>query len=111
MKYLYVTETNIETKETKLIGWGLSEQQKDELFYCFKSPSGRKTSSDPDEKVKMSYGGHSREFVNDKAAYKELVAKPQEFNSALAVMEKYRMVVVSKDSVVVSYQQMKNEEF
>ena len=104
----YVTQTNKETKETILLGYNLSERQKDILFYEFKL--GENTSSNS-ETLYNGYGSHNVIYPTKTKAVKELITKPKEFNDALDIINKYGYVVYPKDTKVVSYQASQNKIF
>ena len=117
-EFLYVTQSNEITGEETLLGYNLTEEEKDKLFY---SLGKRKDSSNghedsKDEHLSNGYGRHLKKFKNDKEAQTELMDKPKVFNDALAVLNKagYDVVkrgVVGKNVKVLSYQMEKREIF
>jgi len=110
-EYYYVIAKNSDGTE-ELKGFNLTEEQKDKIFYSFKTPSGGLASNcRSGSGASNSYGCHKVLFKNKKQALNELVTKPNEFNNALKIIEKYGLMVVNKRAKVVSYQQMKSEEF
>jgi len=112
MKYYYVTKKNSKTGSKELMGFNLTEAQKDEAFYSYKTPSGGKTSQSYDEEgVSNSYGCHKVEFKNEKQAIKELITKPNELNDALKVLDKNGLIAVEKVSKIFSYQQLRDDIF
>ena len=100
MAFYYVTNTN-DNGETVLIGYNLTEEEKNTLFYSFKGGS----SQDIHTGESNAYGCHIEKFKSKRKAVAELMTKPKEFNDALAVMEKYGFVVFPKRTKTVSYQQ------
>jgi hypothetical protein len=98
------------TEELK--GYNLTEEEKNNLVYSFKAPSGGNSSNCFDGTgVRIFFGVHKVVFKNKKQARLELITKPNEFNEALKVMEKYGLMVISKNAKIVSYQQMKSYLF
>ena len=112
MEYYYVTRKNNKDNSEELLGFNLTEEQKDKLFYSFKTPSnGNSSNSWEDDGLKNAYGCHKVLFKNEKQAIKELITKPKEFNDALKVINKYGLIAVPKNSVAVSYQQLNKDIF
>jgi hypothetical protein len=109
-KFYYVYRREVNGEKT-LLGFNLNEEEKNELFYEYDTPSGGKTSCSHTEEVSNAYGCHKAKFKNEKQAIKELITKPEEFNKALEVMKKHGLIVLSKDSKIVSYQAMKDDIF
>jgi hypothetical protein len=104
-EFYYVIQTNEITGMSYLLGYNLTEEQKNEKFYSL----GPDAKFD-DEHLRNYYGGHTKFYNSDESAYKELMLKPDEFNNALALLNKYGYSVVKKSIVnkqikVVSYQQ------
>ena len=106
MKYYYVTQTDKNSGTETLIGFNLTKEEKNELFYSFNG-----SSQDIRSGINNGYGCHDEKFKNKKQAIKELITKPKEFNDALAIMKKYGFVVFPKTFETVSYQQYLNNLF
>lgn len=106
-EYYYVISENEDgTKELK--GFNLDENEKNALFYSFKTPSGGLSSNCFNGSgARNSYGCHTVKFKNKKQAIKELITNPDEFNKALKIIEKHGLMVVDKRARIISYQQMK----
>lgn len=98
----YVIQTNIETNEKVLTLFNGSEEEQNDKFYCFPT-NDKKYKSSSNEKFRNSCGCHKTKFKTHKQAYNELITKPDEFNKALKIIEKYGLRVVKKESIV-SYQ-------
>ena len=110
-KYYYVIAKNADGTE-ELKGFNLDEDEKNTLFYSFKTPSGGLSANCFNGSGdKNAYGCHKVKFKNKKQATQELITKPHEFNKALKVIEKHGLMVVDKRAKIVSYQQMKEEIF
>lgn len=111
-EYFYVTQYDENNKTHKLLGFNLTEKEKDKLFYSLgknKNSSCPAPFDETDKGLCNSYGGHNKKFKNQEQAVKELITKPDEFNKALSLIEKYGFVIAEKNNVaknlrVVSYQ-------
>lgn len=110
--FYYVIQTNEITGMSYLLGYNLTEEQKNEKFYSLGPDKKCATGNAKfgDEHLRNSYGGHSKFYKSAESAEKELLFKPDEFNNALALLNKYGYSVVKKGIVnkrieVVSYQQ------
>ena len=103
MKYYYVTQRNLKTNILTLLGFNLTEVQKDDLFYSLGDGNSMT------QEYSNSYGSHDTHFKSKEVAYERLITKPDEFNAALELMNKYGFDVVQKGVVskkvkVISYQ-------
>jgi hypothetical protein len=100
--YYYVIQKNLKTNEETLLLFNGNEEEKNEKFYCYHLNDPNSHCSLTDE-FQNYYGCHVIKFKNYKTAYKELITKPNEFNNALKIIQKYGLMVVSKYPIV-SYQ-------
>lgn len=97
-------------ENTIVLGYNLNEEEQNDKFYCFdKTEKHRKSTIQFDDNdttilIQNAYGCHSKKYRNDDEAYKYLVTIPNEFNAALAIINKHGFDVVPKRKVV-SYQQ------
>lgn len=93
-EFHYVIEEDSQGNET-LVGHSLSEQGMKELFYADDIPEGHRRIA----------GCHATEYKTDKKAHTELIKKPNEFNEALKIINKYGFDVYPRHTKTVSYQQ------
>jgi hypothetical protein len=101
-KYYYVIQKNLKTGEERLLIFNGSEEEANKAFYCYPINDPNSHCSLTDE-FQNTYGYHAVKFKDYKTAYRELMTKPNEFNDALKVIQKYGLMVVSKHPIV-SYQ-------
>lgn len=110
-KFHYVIQTNSKENTQELLGFNLTEEEKNKLFYSLgkngNSSMGHKDSDD--EELQNAYGIHEKKMNDANQAFDELIIKPQQFNDALELLKKkgYDVVkkgVVSTKQKVISYQ-------
>lgn len=114
----YVIQTNTEENSQELLGFNLSKEEKDKLFYSLgiRQNSSMGSSLNGDAHLNNIYGGHKKKFKNADQAFDELVIKPDAFNNAVELLKKAGYDVVKKGIVgnkqkVVSYQMEKKNIF
>lgn len=115
-QYFYVTQYNANNNTHKLLGFNLTKEESDKLFYSLgkdKNSSCPNPHDETDKGLSNSYGSHNRKFKYKDQAINELITKPDAFNSALSLIEKYGFVVAEKKNVannlrVKSYQSFFN---
>ena len=91
--FYYVTLKNDLTNETSLLGFNLTELEKDKLFYTDNNKPN----------LRKAWGCHSDKFKTKNKAIKELVIKPNELGMALDILEKYGLVAYKKSNKINSY--------
>ena len=102
--FYYVTLRNNLTNETTLLGFNLTEDEKDKLFYTETTDNIHYSSTDRNKPHLMkSWGCHSDKFKTKNKAIKELITKPNEIQIALDILEKYGLVAYEKTSKINSY--------
>ncbi len=110
-KFYYVIQTNSKENTQELLGFNLTEDEKNKLFYSLgkngNASLGHKDSDD--EELQNAYGIHKIEMKDANQAFDELIIKPQQFNDALELLKSkgYDVVkkgVVSSKQKVLSYQ-------
>ncbi len=114
----YVIQKNSKDNTQELLGFNLSKEEKDKLFYSLgkNQNSAMGDDTEGDGHIRNSYGSHKIKFKNAIEAFDELIIKPDAFNNALELLQKAGYDVVKKGIVstkqkVVSYQMEKSNIF
>jgi hypothetical protein len=107
--FYYVTEKNTLTGNVKLLGYNLSFEEKDELFYDYSSDGIHRSCINPNKpNTTKSFGGHETEYKTNRKAFKELVYNLEELSGALKIIEKYGLIAYPKYSKVNSYSDIRD---
>lgn len=111
MKYFYVFQIDDNTGKRTLLGYNLTETEKDNLFYSLGKGHNSCVGDwrNGDTHLRNGYGGHNKKYKNHSDATIGLLVEPDFFNEMISKLDKMGFDVVKKGVIhkkqkVVSYQ-------